>query len=384
VTSAAFFGYAGFTLFLPVLPSFMQQLGASGVRQIAIWSGLSLGVTSIVSAMLSPFWGRVADRVGRKIVLIRAFAGCAIVMALVPLARHPWQVFALRAAQGLFTGYGGLAMAMAAETAPPGKLSSSIGIVQTAQRLAPSVGPVIGGLIAAAGGVRLTFMVSAGLYALAMVIIATLYHERPSAAAETPTKDSGLPLRKALELPNFLVLLVMIGGLQYIDRSIGPILPLYVVRLGTSSDQAPTVAGLLFSVMACTAALGHHLSGRALNRWPPRIVMAWGGSLVAAAALAMAAVPSVLSFGAAAGLFGLAVGMTMTAAYTGAGLVVPAGAHGTVFGLLASSSLMGIALGPAVSGAIGAIDMRLVFVVDVAVVAAITAAVLRSMPPHRT
>lgn len=95
------------------------------------------------------------------------------------------------------------------------------------------------------------------------------------------------------------------------------------------------------------------------------------------------AVTSVVTLGLAAGLFGLAVGTTMTAAYTAAGLVGPAGAHGTAFGLLASSSLSGIALGPALSGAIAGFDMRLVFLVDVVMVGAVTVAVLRSMAPGR-
>jgi len=56
VTAASFMGFTGFTLVMPFLPAYIQQLGVEDVGEVALWAGLSLGVTPAVTAVLSPFW----------------------------------------------------------------------------------------------------------------------------------------------------------------------------------------------------------------------------------------------------------------------------------------------------------------------------------------
>src|SRR5262245_49526457 len=143
VTAASFMGFTGFTLVMPFLPLFIRQLGVDDVGRVALWTGLSLGVTPALNALVSPFWGRLADRFGRKIMIGRSMTSCVLVMAAMAFVTRPWHVLALRAVLGLLTGYGGLSLTMAAESAPPEHLPKAIGTVQTAQRLGPAVGPVI-------------------------------------------------------------------------------------------------------------------------------------------------------------------------------------------------------------------------------------------------
>src|SRR3954464_3083219 len=108
----------GFTLVMPFLPLYFHQLGVEDVGSVAVWSGLSLGVTPAVTALMSPVWGRLADRFGRKIMIERSLASFVIVMAAMAFVTRPWHVFALRSIQGLFAGYGALALTMAADAAP--------------------------------------------------------------------------------------------------------------------------------------------------------------------------------------------------------------------------------------------------------------------------
>src|SRR6185295_20369607 len=138
VTVAVFIGFTAFTLVMPFLPLYFEQLGVHDTSAIAIWSGISLGVTPAITAAMTPVWARVADRYGRKLMVARSLAAFVVVMAAMAAVRHPWQVFALRCVLGLFAGYGTLAMTMAAESAPPQHLATAIGWVQTAQRLGPA------------------------------------------------------------------------------------------------------------------------------------------------------------------------------------------------------------------------------------------------------
>src|SRR5206468_4494858 len=81
VTAASFMGFTGFTLVMPFLPLFIRQLGVSDVGEIALWTGFSLGVTPALNALVSPFWGQLADRLGRKIMVVRSLLACVMVMA---------------------------------------------------------------------------------------------------------------------------------------------------------------------------------------------------------------------------------------------------------------------------------------------------------------
>src|SRR5438552_13793790 len=148
VTAASFMGFTGFTLVMPFLPLFIRQLGVTDVGEIALWTGLCLGVTPGVTAALSPLWGRLADRYGRKIMVERSLISFVVMMAAMAYVTRAWHVLALRVAQGLFAGYGSISIAMAAESAPRERMPQAIGLVQTAQRLGPGVGPVIGGALA--------------------------------------------------------------------------------------------------------------------------------------------------------------------------------------------------------------------------------------------
>src|SRR3954452_204375 len=170
ITAASFIGFMGFTLVMPFLPLYFHQLGVDDVGRVAVWSGLSLGVTPALTAFLSPFWGRLADRFGRKIMVERSLASFVVVMSAMAFVTRPWHVFALRAVQGLFAGYGALTLTMAADSAPREQTAYAIGFVQTAQRLGPALGPVIGGLVAQAAGLRKAFLVTAGFYAIAAVL----------------------------------------------------------------------------------------------------------------------------------------------------------------------------------------------------------------------
>ena len=118
VTAASFIGFMGFTLVMPFLPLYFHQLGVEDVGEIAMWSGLSLGVTPAITALLAPFWGRLADRFGRKIMVERSLVSFVVVMAAMAFVTRPWHVFALRAVQGFFAGYGALTLTMAADSAP--------------------------------------------------------------------------------------------------------------------------------------------------------------------------------------------------------------------------------------------------------------------------
>lgn len=385
ITGACFIGFTGFTLVMPFLPLYLTELGLTDVGEIAFWSGISLGITPAITAFLSPLWGKLSDRYGRKIMVERSLVCFVVTMVLFAYVTKPWHVFAIRAFQGLFAGYGALGLAMAAESAPPGKMASAIGMVQTAQRLGPALGPVIGGVLAQFVGLRNGFFFASAFYFVGLVLVFFMYQEAkisPGGAAKGDAvkhAKARVTFRNVLAFEHFVLLMGVIFAVQFVDKSLGPILPLYIAELGVAPERVPIVSGILFGVLAATASVGHHLTGKMLKTRPPRTIIATVSAIAGVAILLFVWHPSIAVLNAAIAVFGVTVGIGMTAAYATAGGIIPHNARATGFGFLTSASLAGLAVSPMASGFVAARSIRLVFAIDAVLLALVAAVVVRAM-----
>lgn len=367
VTVATFIGFTGFTLVMPFLPLYLEQLGLTDTGEIAIWAGLGLGVTPAVTALMAPVWARVAERYGRKLMVARSLFSFVVIMAAMAFVTAPWQVVALRGVQGFFAGYGMLALTMAAESAPDAQMARAIGWVQTAQRLGPALGPVLGGALAQVVGLRLAFLGAAAMFLGAFLLVLVGYREHPVNRNAAATSDAPkVTLRSLTALPNFTLFLLTIFALQMVDRSFGPVLPLYLREAGVTVDRVPVLAGMIFTVAAGSGAVGNQLCDWLLRRFHAGTVIVAGALGAAVASGVFAWGPSASALLAAAALFGAGLGVAFTTVYTLAGQRVPAASRGVAFGYLTTASLTGLALSPVVSGMLGAFSMRSVFLVDAA------------------
>ncbi|MBI1875443.1 MAG: MFS transporter [Acidobacteria bacterium] len=380
VTAVSFMGFTGFTLVMPFLPLYITTLGVTDVGEVATWTGLCLGVTPAITAVLSPFWGRVADRFGRKLMVERSLVSFIVIMAAMAFVTRPWHVLALRIALGFFAGYGGLAVAMAAESAPRDRMASAIGRVQMAQRLGPALGPVLGGLVAQMAGLRRAFFVTAGFYAIGFFLMLLLYEEpsRPRGGRDTAA-GGHVTFRSALAFQNFFLVMAVIFGVQFADRSLGPILPLYVAHRGVDPERVPLLSGALFSIAAGLGAVGNTLCGRALRRFSARALITFGAGLGLLGLLLFtgASHAALLAIGMA--IFGFGIGLALTAAYTAAGRVIPEGAQGAGFGLLTSAYLAALAISPVIAGLLSARDLRLALLTNAAALGIVALGAWKSM-----
>ncbi len=327
----------------------------------------------------------MADRFGRKLLVVRSLVSFVVLMTAMAFVTRPWHLLVLRAIQGVFAGYGALCLAMAADSAPPERLAGSIGIVQTAQRLGPAAGPVLGGIVAGVVGLRNAFFVTAALYGVALVQLVVLYEE-PTGLASGAARGPKVSFRAVLSLENVVILVGVIFGFQFVDRSFGPVLPLQVAALGVSPASITVASGGLFSILACSAAVGHHFCAALLWLAGPRASSSSRGALIggAAAAAVFALAGSAWWLAPAAAIFGFGVGVAMTAAYTTAATIIPASVRGAGFGVLTSASLTGMALSPVVSGLAAATDIRLVFAGDAAALSVLAIVVRRVMVERPT
>ncbi len=363
--ATSFTGFAGFTLVMPFLPLYISQLGVSDVGEIAMWSGLTLGATPAITAISAPLWGRVGDRYGSKLLVVRSLVAFALTKAAMAFVTAPWQLVALRGLLGVFAGYGALTLSMAAESVPRERMAQAIGFVQMGQRLGPALGPVVGGFLAPAVGLRKSFLVTAAFYLAALLMFSVFYREPRERHARAAGRSLLSVVRELAATPGFFLVLAVIFTLQTVDRSFSPILPLFVAELGVTRDRVATVSGLLFSLVALCAALGHKVAGVFMVRWPPKALMTTVATTTALALIVIVVVPSLWTLAAALIVASFGIGVAMTAAYSLAGALLPTDAHVTGFGIMTTASLIGLAFSPVLAGLVGASGLRVVFVVDV-------------------
>jgi DHA1 family multidrug resistance protein-like MFS transporter len=331
---------------------------------------------------MAPVWARVAERAGRKLMVARSLLSFVAIMSATAFVTAPWQVFALRALQGLFAGYGPIAMTMVAESAPADRTAAAIGWVHTAQRLGPALGPVIGGGLAHALGLRTTFLVAAGFYLAAFGLVILGYREPPRRPA--PESEAGLSrftFTSFRRVPNFVLFMGAIFALQMVDRSFGPILPIFLRDVGMAPDRVAVLAGVVFSVSAAAGAVGNQTSGWWLRRLPVGRLVPRTAAMAAVAAAVFGFAPALWVLLVAAATFGLGLGIATTSIYTAASLAVPVQARGLAFGYLTTAYLTALAISPVAAGLIGALNVRAVFVVDAIGLGAVAWALRRFIRP---
>jgi len=139
---------AGFSVVGPILPLYIRELGVQSEDAVRLWSGIIFSAPAVTMTLASPIWGALSDRHGRKVMVVRAMFGGAIIIALAGLAQNVQQLAVLRAIQGALTGTVTAATTLVATTVPRRHAGYALGLLQMAIYAGASVGPVMGGLVA--------------------------------------------------------------------------------------------------------------------------------------------------------------------------------------------------------------------------------------------
>ena len=362
-----FIAFVGFQFFSPFLPLYVIELGVSDPTRVALWSGVLTAVTPAVSGLLGPLWGRFADRVGRKMMMIRSLAGFVIIVAAMGLVTSVTQLLILRVLQGVIAGFSVFAMALASVSCPKDKVPVAIGRVQGAQLLSVAVGPAAGGYVASHFGLRYAFFVTAGMCALALVGLIALFREgrpRADAADAGAGRDAGsFTLRDVLALRGFPLVLGLLFIGQFIDRGLSLLVPLKVSVLPDVTRIAAT-SGEIISLAAICATGSALAAGRLAQRWPAERLLLGGLLLGGLPCALMALAPGWQSLMLLRCLTGLCLGGALTLAYSLGGTLVSSERRGAAFGWLALSVQVGTAASPLASGGLAALSLSGAFLLD--------------------
>lgn len=347
------------TAMAPILPAYLRQLGVTTPRGIELWSGALMSVNFLLAALVSPIWGMLGDRFGRKAMVLRSTVAICLFTALMGFANHVWQLVALRGAMGLFSGFSAAAIALMASQAPDHRLGYALSWLNSGQLAGALLGPVAAG--AAAGFLpneRYVFHGAAVLIGLAALLVALLIRESWVRPCATQKKGFFLGFGSSGALAALFVVLLL--G-QAAVRTVQPVVALFVEQLAPGEHVA-LLAGLAFSITGIADLLAAPFLGRRSDQLGYRRVL-----LVSLLGVALMTLPQSFAqnyrwFLAERFGVGLFLGGILPSAYALIGRLSDPAQRGVVYGLTSSASLLGNFLGPLLGGAVAATaGLRMVF-----------------------
>jgi DHA1 family multidrug resistance protein-like MFS transporter len=383
MVSIQFVMTAGINVLSPISPLMLPQLGVESARGVDIWSGIITGSTSFVAAFASPIWGRVADRHGRKLSLLRSSFAIAVFTGLMGLSTNVWQFFGARAVMGAFAGFSSAAIALVASQVPERRLGYALGWLASGQLVGSLVGPVVGGLLAdLTGSYRAPFFWCAGITCAGLALVWAVVTEDFTPVASRGKRRSlfssiGMLTGSAGLSALFMVLLMA----QLSTRTVQPVITIFVQALIGSPPQIATLAGLAFSITGLADLVSSPFLGKRSDVIGYRRVL-----LICLFGATLTSVPQIFVnnywiFVAERFSVGLFIGGILPTANALIGRSVARENRGTIYGMTSSATFLGNSLGPLMGGGIAAgFGIRWVFVVTAVLLAANLAWVWFTVP----
>jgi MFS transporter, DHA1 family, multidrug resistance protein len=342
----------------PFMPLFLIQIGVRPTPLVEIWAGAIASVSFLVAALVSPLWGSIADRHGRKRMVIRSCTAACISSALLGLCTAPWQLLIVQSVSGVFGGVSAASMALVATQVPEDLLGFALGWLLTGQTVGSLIGPFIGGILAdRIHDFRAIFFVTAGGALIATVAAAALVQEnfRPNRAAHERQRGSlWTQIREVARHPAIIPLLVVLLLAQVAALAPRPIIPLFVRSLLGDSAWLATAAGAAVAITGFADLIASPWLGKRSDRIGYRLVL-----LICLIGSALFTLPQgfapniwvllALRFG-----VGVFLGGILPSANALVGKSFPRERRGAVYGLSSSATFLGMFLGPMMGGLIAA------------------------------
>jgi hypothetical protein len=264
----------GVSQLAPILPLYFHDLGVQTPEAMSLWSGLATGATYIIVCLAAPFWGRVADKKGRKITLIRSSFGMALCNILIAFQTTPEGVVLIRLVQGLVSGFYSASITLIASESPIERTGWALGLLASANLAGSLIGPLLGGYIADTVGIRNDFIIVGTLMGLAGVLATIFIHEN-YVPQPNPEKLSIRKLKEQIPEFNSIVALCVASFIYAICiMSLQPVISVYIKGIVPSdTENLAFIAGAVFSAMGIAQLMSSSPLGKLVDKIGPRKVL---------------------------------------------------------------------------------------------------------------
>lgn len=261
-----FVNTAGLMMLVPIMPFYLTGMGVSGTAQTQTWAGVAIAAPALTLTVVTPLWGRLGDRIGRRWMVVRALLGLAVAMAVMAIATTPLLLVLGRLLQGTFGGVVEAAAAFAGSTGSNSKRGSALGKSFSATAAGALAGPIAGGLFVGTGGLRQVMVVIAAT-AVVLAVACAVWLQEPERHPTNRDQDRK-PLTRSgrrpsvIRVPGALPLAVAAVAAYFGSYGLIPIFAEQVSRTAPDPDAASLWVGVLHSVMWAATLLGSFWWGR--------------------------------------------------------------------------------------------------------------------------
>ena len=362
-----FFTGASFSIVMPFMALYIEELGVKG-DMVEWYTGLSVAISALASALVSPIWGRLADRYGRKPMMIRASMVMTFTMGGLALVPNVFWLLFLRTLNGLFAGYVPNATALIASQVPPNRSGYALGTLSTGLTAGVLIGPLLGGVLSETFGMRGTFLlVGLILFICCLLTIFGLRENfQPIEKGEMMTLSqvfARIP-RKSLLIGLFVTSMII----QISAQSIAPMLALYIRYLG-QRDNILFYSGLIVSAMGFSSLLSTPYLGKLGDRIGNHRLLLMGLFYSFLLYFLCGFAGSALQLGILRFAYGFGVGALMPSVNSLLTKMTPKEGISRIFSFNQSFSYIGQVLGPFVGSAVATgLGYRWVFFVTAMIV----------------
>jgi DHA1 family multidrug resistance protein-like MFS transporter len=342
-----------FSFALPFTPLYIQQLGVSDVNEAGLWAGLMAGIFALAMGGMAPVWGVVADRFGHRVMIQRAFIGAGLAIAAMALVQTPEQLLVLRVAHGAFTGVVTAIAMLVSLTVPRRYLGTVLGMLQAAQFLGVSLGPLLGGAFADQFGLRLGFAVT-GVTLVSMGVLVTIMVREPSREPRRSEAGGAPGDSERLIGRELLAVVSLMAIVRLVSMAPQPVLPLFVQQLVGTTEGLGLTVGVVLAAAGVASTVSALLVGRFSDRH------GWRRTLLFCLALAALVSPLHLLVGAVWQLIVLRIALGFALGGMSPSIqalliqVTPARRRGAAFGLLTTANAAGNGAGPVAGSVVAA------------------------------
>ncbi|WP_295731797.1 multidrug efflux MFS transporter [uncultured Limosilactobacillus sp.] len=258
-----FFAGMGFSEIMPFLSLYIATLGHYSHQQLNFYSGVVFAVMYCVSAVVSPYWGKLADQKGRKPMILRASLGMAIVIATMGLVTNVWQLIALRMAQGVFAGFVSNSNALIATETPKEKSGQALGTMAAGVTGGNLLGPLLGGTLAEIFNYRVTFFITGTILFMIFLGCLLFVHEEGFQPVQDQKLERASGVIHELHSPQVIFgLLITTMIIQAANNSINPIISLFIKELMHNCKGVTFVSGVIAALPGIATMVAAPLLGR--------------------------------------------------------------------------------------------------------------------------